>query len=168
MELNLHVVLFHESEIWKNPVSFNLHVILSNHINIILIWKCSSTDDYILCDSTWNSSPPPPPTDACRFEVAPPTAKRWEINPFQPLPLLYLARLSHPLIVCGLPSAACKTANAQQPPGSDVSHLRSMSPRAPATGKKQLIHIVLLYLMFPFLQCRAACVQSIMPGLNAH
>lgn len=111
---------------------------------------------------------PPPPTDACRFEVAPPTAKRWEINPFQPLPLLYLARLSHPLIVCGLPSAACKTANAQQPPGSDVSHLRSMSPRAPATGKKQLVHIVLLYLMFPFLQCRAACVQSIMPGLNAH
>lgn len=61
MELNLHVVLFHESEIWKNPVSFNLHVILSNHINIILIWKCSSRDDYILCDSTWNSSPPPHP-----------------------------------------------------------------------------------------------------------
>lgn len=77
-----------------------------------------------------------------RFEVAPPTAKQWEINPFQPLPLLYLACLSHPLIVCGLPSAAWETANAQRPPGSDASHLRSMTPTTPATGKKQFVHIV--------------------------
>ncbi len=92
----------------------------------------------------------PPPTDVW-FEVVPPAAKQWEINLFQPLPLLYLARLSHPLIVCGLPSAARETANAHRPFGSDVLHLRSMTPRTPATGKKQLVHTVLLSFMFPFL-----------------
>lgn len=64
---------------------------------------------------------------------------KWRINPFQPLPPLYLAHLSH---VSSLPSAAWETPNAHQPFGSDVSHLRSMTPRTPATGKKSLFTLL--------------------------
>lgn len=49
-------------------------------------------------------------TGMSRFQVTPLTDEQLKINPSNLLPLLYLACLSHPLIVCGLPSAA--TANA--------------------------------------------------------
>lgn len=111
------------------------------------IYANSAPERATYCVIVLNSAAPPP-TDAYRFEAA---QQQCKINPFQPLPLLYLARLSHPLIVYGLPSAAWETANAHRPPGNDVSHLRSVTPRTPATGKKQFVHFVLLSLMLPFL-----------------
>lgn len=82
--------------------------------------------------------------------------QQWEINPFEPLLLLYLDRLSHPLIVCGLPSAAWETADAPRPPGRYVSHLRSMTPRTPATGKKQS-----LFSLYSRPSCLPSLVQNI-------
>lgn len=73
---------------------------------------CYNTEMTLLHDKY---SSPTPATHACisRLQVASPTDQQWKINPFQTLPPLYLAFLSHPLIVCGLPSAAWETANAQ-------------------------------------------------------
>lgn len=124
-----------ESEIWKNcffwphnSLQSNKHCFITVAITVEIIMILINLYSCV-CEN------PAPEVTAyfilvLKTAVLPPTHARrqCEINPCQPLPLLYLARLSHPLIVCGLPSAAWETANAQRSPGSDVSHLRSVTP----------------------------------------
>lgn len=115
----------------------------------------------------WQSNPPE------GFDVASLTAKQWEINPFQ-LPhfnphssLLYLARLSHPLIVCGWPSAACKkllllSAPLRAPPGVMFHTWGRWLPKQLHLERSSSF---ILSLTMPFLfSANAACVQFKVPA----
>lgn len=62
---------------------------------------------------------------------------------------VYLVCMSCPLIAWSLPSATWENPKAKAP-GSDASHLRSMTPRTSATGNKHFLHGLLLFLCVSF------------------
>lgn len=111
----------------------------------------------MLYNNTSKQQPPrPPPTHppiaaffSLSFRFWSRSSNSWavEIKRLQPLLLLYLACLPHPLIVFGLPSAAWETAKAQRTPLQGVMFPTwgHWPPRHLQLSRSECIHVVQLF-----------------------